>query len=522
MFLSLHFLIKSKFPTLSQFRRYSQIQRKPSDSKFSKAFEKTPKTSQVLASPKILSKFSPMVQLVTNMTPQMPSKLGKKEKVFTFSSNPKPTNKMEPKKPITTKPNMKISQSDIKEPQQTIKITNTKKANLPDLALPKEVFQNLQDCENLYCSCGKVMTDFNKLKCENCIKNEEESKIEGEMYKLNKKNQLVKYYFVIEKNELHYYLDQYLMNHLKMRVLTGCLYEDSAPILYKENKFYSFKLYWKKKVKQFAISNQQDFERWTSFIKRIVGYSNITDYYKIGSLIGKGKFSVVSSAIHKKTGKKVAVKIVQKSSLNEQDMELLFREIEILKLCQHINIIRLLDVFESKDYMYMILELLEGGDLFTYLEKRHFRLPEEKVSKIIRSLASAIGYLHSFGIVHRDLKPENIMLANTSDDLEIKVVDFGLSKIIGPGEKCIEPFGTLSYVAPEVLQQQFYGKTVDIWSLGVITYLMLSGYLPFDDEKEKEIARLNDLDKQFLSLQISLQILGILYHQKLWILLKVL
>ena len=104
-------------------------------------------------------------------------------------------------------------------------------------------------------------------------------------------------------------------------------------------------------------------------------------------------------------------------------------------------------------------------------------------------MATALYYLHSFGIAHRDLKPENILIASEADDAPCKLVDFGLSKIIGPNETSLDPFGTLSYVAPEVLLQKPYGKEVDAWSLGIITYLMLSRVLPFDDEDDKEIAR---------------------------------
>jgi serine/threonine protein kinase len=98
-------------------------------------------------------------------------------------------------------------------------------------------------------------------------------------------------------------------------------------------------------------------------------------------------------------------------------------------------------------------------------------------------------YLHSFGVTHRDLKPENILMSDESDTAMCKIVDFGLSKIIGPNEKATDPFGTLSYVAPEVLLKKPYGKEVDIWSLGVISYLMCYRVLPFDDEDDKEIAR---------------------------------
>lgn len=158
-------------------------------------------------------------------------------------------------------------------------------------------------------------------------------------------------------------------------------------------------------------------------------------------------------------------------------------------MCQHPYIIRLLDIFENQEYIYIVMENLQGGDLFTYLEKRNFEITETRAKTLSHQIATALYYLHSFGVAHRDLKPENILMVSNDDDSDLKIVDFGLSKIIGPNESSLDPFGTLSYVAPEVLLQKPYGKEVDLWSLGVITYLLLSRVLPFDDEEDKEIAR---------------------------------
>jgi len=158
-------------------------------------------------------------------------------------------------------------------------------------------------------------------------------------------------------------------------------------------------------------------------------------------------------------------------------------------MCQHPYIIRLLDIFENQDYIYIIMEHLAGGDLFTYLEKRDFEISEDRAKVLSHQIATALYYLHSFGVAHRDLKPENILMVSDDNESDLKIVDFGLSKIIGPNEHSLDPFGTLSYVAPEVLLQKPYGKEVDLWSLGVIMYLLLSRVLPFDDEEDKEIAR---------------------------------
>ena len=205
--------------------------------------------------------------------------------------------------------------------------------------------------------------------------------------------------------------------------------------------------------------------------------------------LGKGKYGLVKRGIHKKSGREVAVKIVKKKELSLKDIELLKREIEVLKICQHPNIIRFYDVFENSDFIYIVMEYLKGGDFFNYLESKNFKISENRAKTIAHQIATAIFYLHSFGIAHRDLKPENILMVSTEYDSQIKLVDFGLSKTFGPGEVCKEPFGTLCYVSPEILLQKPYDKSVDCWSFGIIIYLMLSRHLPFDSNDDKEIGR---------------------------------
>lgn len=117
-------------------------------------------------------------------------------------------------------------------------------------------------------------------------------------------------------------------------------------------------------------------------IKKVTGYSNLFDFYEIKETLGKGKFGLVKAAVHKKTKKRVAVKVMSKKEMTVSDVELQRREIEILKMCQHPYIIRLLDIFENQDYIYIVMEHLGGGDLFTYLEKRKFLVSEERAKEI--------------------------------------------------------------------------------------------------------------------------------------------
>ena len=165
------------------------------------------------------------------------------------------------------------------------------------------------------------------------------------------------------------------------------------------------------------------------------------------------------------------------------------REIEVLKICQHPNIIRFYDVFENAEFIYIVMEYLNGGDLFSYLASKNFKIPEDRAREIAHQIATGIFYIHSFGIAHRDLKPENIMMVDQSFNSKIKIVDFGLSKTFGPSETCVEPLGTLGYVAPEILLRKPYDKSVDTWSFGVIVYLLLGRHLPFDSRDDQEIGR---------------------------------
>jgi calcium-dependent protein kinase len=166
------------------------------------------------------------------------------------------------------------------------------------------------------------------------------------------------------------------------------------------------------------------------------------------------------------------------------------REIEVLKMCQHPNIIKLLDIFENSDNYFIVFEYMEGKDLFDYIQKRNFLLPETRVKHLVCQLITATRYIHDFGIVHRDLKLENIMMSDVTNNAKPKLVDFGLARIISPNETANEPFGTLGYVAPEVLKKKPYSFSCDVWSIGCIMHALLTGSLPFDHESQRETIRM--------------------------------
>lgn len=191
----------------------------------------------------------------------------------------------------------------------------------------------------------------------------------------------------------------------------------------------------------------------------------------------------------------MAVKIVNKKKMKTREMELQRNEIQILKICQHPNIIRLVDVFETFEEYYLVLEYLQGGDLFDYLKSRDFNISEDQQRKFLGELTHAMKFLHDKGIIHRDLKLENVMMTTDHDTkASTKLVDFGLSIILGPGQQKCEVYGTQGYIAPEMFMKQPYYKEVDCWSLGVLFYAILSGFMPFEHNDMEKLYEIDTLD----------------------------
>lgn len=208
-----------------------------------------------------------------------------------------------------------------------------------------------------------------------------------------------------------------------------------------------------------------------------VNTTPITEVYEFGKQLGSGAFSIVREGTDKKTKTKVAIKIIQKTTVAGEDIKLLRREVANLKTLQHPNIMKLFDVYESTNEFYLVMELIEGSELFDKIVDRG-QYSEKDASHITKQFISAIEYLHGRGIAHRDLKPENLMSIGTGANEVIKVADFGLSKNFGD-EKMKTSCGSPGYVAPEVLEQETYDNAVDMWSIGVIVYILLVGYPPF-------------------------------------------
>lgn len=213
---------------------------------------------------------------------------------------------------------------------------------------------------------------------------------------------------------------------------------------------------------------------------------NIDDY-SILETLGHGAYSIVKYAIHRPTGRHVALKIYQKSKLLSGKKKISVKEeIALMKSMDHPNIVKLYQVMETDKELYLVMELINGTSLFKYIQRKpEKRLKESECAMIFSKLISAIKYCHKNRIIHRDIKMENIMI---TDSLDIKLIDFGFSVKLTSNQRLTSFCGTPSYVPPEVIAKKVgYGVSADIWSLGILLYAMLCGSYPFKGSTEDEL-----------------------------------
>ncbi|XP_056428852.1 death-associated protein kinase 2 isoform X1 [Hyla sarda] len=234
----------------------------------------------------------------------------------------------------------------------------------------------------------------------------------------------------------------------------------------------------------------------------------VEDLYIIADELGSGQFAIVKRCKERKTGIDYAAKFIKKrqsrASRRGVTREEIEREVNILRETQHPNIITLQDVYENKTDVVLILELVSGGELFDFLAQKE-SLSEEEATRFIKQILEGVNYLHTRKIAHFDLKPENIMLLDKTIAVpHIKLIDFGLAHKIEDGVEFKNIFGTPEFVAPEIVNYEPLGLAVDMWSIGVITYILLSGASPFLGENKQEtlsnITAVNyEFDEEFFS-----------------------
>jgi len=213
----------------------------------------------------------------------------------------------------------------------------------------------------------------------------------------------------------------------------------------------------------------------------------VEDKYELGQELGRGGFSIVREGRNKVTGEKVAVKFIEKKFVDQEELKLLQREIDIMARVQHTNVLRLFEIFDTDSKLSLVMELVNGGELFyKIVDKGSYS--ELEARDIVRQLVEGVDYLHNQGIAHRDLKPENLLCSETEHGVVIKIADFGLSKAFSGESSLQTSCGTPDYAAPEVLRMDgAYDKSVDLWSIGVITYVLLCGFPPFYGKSQAQL-----------------------------------
>mmetsp|Transcript_31677 Transcript_31677/g.54022 ORF Transcript_31677/g.54022 Transcript_31677/m.54022 type:complete len:342 (+) Transcript_31677:168-1193(+) len=218
-------------------------------------------------------------------------------------------------------------------------------------------------------------------------------------------------------------------------------------------------------------------------------YSDIIEDYDIyPTIIGKGHSGCVRECLHRSTSEKYAVKTIEKAKVPRRDH--IQREIQILRSVDHHGIMKMVDCYEDEDYIHIVTERYTGGELFDKIVDNttdHGCLSEGQAGRIIKSLLEAVQHLHSKDIVHRDIKPENVLFESSEEGSSIKLIDFGFSRTHQQNEGSMtNQVGSPFYMSPSVLQGK-YDRTCDLWSIGVVAYILLCGYPPFNGQSDQEV-----------------------------------
>lgn len=259
------------------------------------------------------------------------------------------------------------------------------------------------------------------------------------------------------------------------KVLSG----PGREIIFKVNKTFT----------SFYAPNEELHEKWIKALQAVSG--NVTDYYDFGKLIGRGAYSEVFIARDKARNELCAVKVLERA--NTDHAKLIDRELAVLRMLHHQNIVQIYDIFDSARETYVVMEYLAGGELLDMITEND-HLSERNSKQVIREVLQAVQYLHARGIVHRDVKPENILCVNRAWPLRVKITDFGLSKFVGCAEDGSDRVmrsqcGTAYYLAPEIANNLAYAKPVDLWACGVVLYVMLAGKFPFYGDSDDKFMR---------------------------------
>lgn len=247
-----------------------------------------------------------------------------------------------------------------------------------------------------------------------------------------------------------------------------------------------FKIGHQDTFQEFYVERLEVLEVWLSHLSKVSIMTEFEDDFAVIKDIGKGNYAGVGLAQDLESRKEYAVKSINKHEMEGKTRGLgaIISEIEIMRKISHPNLVALHRIYENEEFVNLILDFAEGGDLFHRIQRKE-RFPESIAAKLITNILEGLRYLHSEGIVHRDIKPENILMKSPENDYEILICDFGLACLEGNDNslRC----GSPGYVAPEILMKRSYNTKVDIFSAGIILYIMLSGRAPFYGKTSNEI-----------------------------------
>ena len=401
--------------------------------------------------------------------------------------------------------NSKFEENDFNNKYKNIKIHNNStrnilQNNINKLKLDEHLFdQNIfstiyeaklpNDLLECFNQNNYEENEFNDIEKQEEILESEKNNMHGYIYKI-KNGQMIKLFFKLFYKDLFYYNNESDLRHKGMHNLSGLFFKEEPTKILDNITYYSFSIIFPKKKSIYFCDNKSEYKNWKKHLQVATNYSNILQIYEISKIIGIGTFSTVKLAKNKITNQEFAVKIINKKKVSPQILETTLTEIEIMKICQFPYIIKFVEAYENIEFIYIFMEYCPGGSLFHFFQKRNYFLDEKLCSNIIYKICLAVNYFHSYGIAHRDLKLDNILMTSDDDNADIRILDFGLGKIIGPGETCNEPYGTVLYCAPEIILREPYTKNVDSWSIGVIAYILLYGRIPFYDDDKKILKKL--------------------------------
>jgi tRNA A-37 threonylcarbamoyl transferase component Bud32 len=308
------------------------------------------------------------------------------------------------------------------------------------------------------------------------------------VYKFKADGKLKKFWLVLIGKDIYYFKSEAKEGLKGLHNLSGSYVSEVSTLLHNDKEWFTFSLFIKKERKYFCKTKKEAIT-WENKLKVALGQKDIyTDYILLQEL-GEGAYGKVKLARNKSTGITCAIKCIDKSKLKEKEIQHVKNEIDILRSLSHTNIVSYIDDYESKDHVYIVMEYLEYN-LMNYLQKNDFKLNENRIRYIFKQVGEAVKYLRDNAILHRDLKLNNIMLSENNNGVTVKIIDFGMSEIMGFNKKPETICGSIYYIAPEVIARERFTFSADIWSLGVVLYYALFNNYPYTGDTELDIGRM--------------------------------